>query len=222
LNDSDVVAYLRGHPDFLVRHPEALEFLQVPHGCGEAVSLVEYQAGALRQQSHDLRTRMRDLVQAARGNETLGRQVHDLTLGLIDCHALDEVSTRLAQSLKDDFKVDMAALRLLVAPRDPSDRAMSEFADDAVAQRALFDNALSAGQPVCGRVPEAQARALFGARAADLGSGSLLPLGGARRLGVLAICARDEQRYHPGMGTTFLRRIAQAVTCAIAPYLLVE
>jgi len=220
LDDREVVAYLRAHPDFLVRNPEPIEFLEVPHGCGEAISLLEYQTGTLRRQSHDLRARMRDLVQAARANDALGRQVHELTLGLMDCHAFDEVLTRLYQSLKDDFKVDMAALRLFAAPRMPGDGALSEFAGDDAGLGELFANALDAGNPVCGRLMEAQAVALFAERAATVGSGALLPLGGARRCGVLAICAHDTRRYYPGMGTIFLRRIGAVVTRAVTPYLV--
>ena len=222
MNDLEVVAYLRAHPDFLIRNPEPIEFLEVPHGCGEAISLIEYQAGALRRQSHDLRLRMRDLVAAARANETLGRQVHDLTLALFECHAIDEVLARVYQAMKDDFKVDMTALSLFSEPRLPGDRALSEFADRQGSHHELFAKSLRDGEPLCGRLPQAQAVALFAERAGSVGSGALLPLGGARLMGVLAICAHDPKRYYPGMGTIFLRRIAQVVTCAITPYLALE
>ncbi|MDX1432677.1 MAG: DUF484 family protein, partial [Gammaproteobacteria bacterium] len=66
-----VVEYLRANPEFFSRHPGLLEQLSVPHSCGEAVSLVEYQVSVLRDQIHDLRRRMQVLVANARDNEKL-------------------------------------------------------------------------------------------------------------------------------------------------------
>ena len=55
----DVVArYLRKHPDFLTAHPDLLEHLELQHGSGSAVSLIERQGEQLRTANEDLRVRL--------------------------------------------------------------------------------------------------------------------------------------------------------------------
>jgi uncharacterized protein YigA (DUF484 family) len=56
---------------------------------------------------------------------------------------------------------------------------------------------------------------LFGARAADVRSAVLVPIDG---VGMLAIGSHDANRFHPGMGSVFLKLIAEAAAAAIARY----
>jgi uncharacterized protein YigA (DUF484 family) len=49
LSDESVRDYLEANPDFFERHSALLSALSVPHGSGEAVSLVERQVSMLRQ-----------------------------------------------------------------------------------------------------------------------------------------------------------------------------
>jgi len=48
LSDASVRDYLEANPDFFERHSAILSSLSVPHGSGEAVSLVERQVSMLR------------------------------------------------------------------------------------------------------------------------------------------------------------------------------
>ncbi len=219
LLEAEVIGFLRRHPDFLCRHPEVLEELEVPHPCGAAVSLIEYQAGVLRDQVRDLRRRMQELLRAARANEELSRRHHRLTLELMGCGALDEVLTRLYHGLREEFQVDLAAVRLVRGARDAADAGLGELLDREVAARELLAPVLAAGRPVCGRLREAQYRVLFGERAVEVGSGALVGLGEVEPIGVLAIASRDPERFRPGMGTVFLRQLGEVVSRALTPYL---
>ena len=57
--------------------------------------------------------------------------------------------------------------------------------------------------------------ALFGAQAAEVKSAVLVPIDG---VGMLAIGSQDANRFHPGMGTVFLKLIAEATAAAIARF----
>ena len=52
-----VADYLRRHPEFFNDHPELVAEIAVPHGSGDAVSLVERQVRALREQNEETRKR---------------------------------------------------------------------------------------------------------------------------------------------------------------------
>lgn len=212
-----LIAWLREHPDFFSRHPAVLEELQIPHRCGEAVSLVEHQVGVLRDHNRQLRRKIQELIQCARDNEDLSRRLHRLTLALISCSRADDVFATLQQALCEDWGADAAVVRLFARPRSGADAALGEFAGrDAC--RELFAGVLESGRPACGRLKPGQLEYLFAERAAHLASAALLPLGEGERYGVLAIGSRDPQRFHPGMGTVFLRNLGEVVTRVLAPH----
>ena len=52
---------------------------------------------------------------------------------------------------------------------------------------------------------------LFGADAADIGSVALMPLGDKGTVGLLALGSPDRDRFHPGMSTEFLARVADLI-----------
>lgn len=213
-----VARYLREHPEFLAEHPEVLEALEVPHTCGEAVSLVEYQVAAMRERNHELKQRLQQLVEHARENEELYGRLHGLTLELIECAHLEDVFTLLKQALVERFHGDAVSTHLFAAPRSPEDQGLAEFVHDPDDAARLFSHAFEEGRPVCGRFSEEQMLYLFGEGHRQLGSAALLPLGAGRPLGLVAMGSTDPRRFHSAMGTVFLRQLAEIVERVIVPY----
>jgi uncharacterized protein YigA (DUF484 family) len=72
------------------------------------------------------------------------------------------------------------------------------------------------GKPRCGQVREDDRVALLGDAAARVASMALVPLGAGCDHGLLALGSEDAARFHPGMGTDFLERIAELVVAALA------
>ena len=56
---------------------------------------------------------------------------------------------------------------------------------------------------------------LFGAQAGEVRSAVLVPVDTG---GMLAIGSTDANRFHPGMGTVFLKLIAEAIAAAVARF----
>ena len=217
--EQEIADYLRENPDFLVRHPDLVEELRVPHIYGEAVSLVEYRSKRLREENRDLRQRLADLVRTARANEELSRRVHDLSLDVMECASADELFSRLYQGLPDHFGAEFTALRVFSPPASSGDAGLAEFAGETAPERRLFDALLSGARPLCGSPGRDQAEYLFGDQAEEVESSALIPLGQSASVGVLAIGSRDPERYLSGMGTVFLRQIGALVTRALEPHL---
>lgn len=213
--EEDVVAYLHEHPDILERHPKLLGNLRVPHGCEGAISLVEYQVNQLRGENREMRERIRSLVTNARDNEDLGRRFHGLTIELIGCAGASDAFSTLYQCLGTQFSVEHSAVRIFAPARHPEDAGLAEFDS---AGRDLFAAALEADKPSCGRLRPEQVALLFGVEAERVGSAALMPLGGSRAFGLLGVAARDPQRYHPGMGTVFLRQVGELLTAVLADH----
>lgn len=219
--EATVVRYLRDHPDFFVRWPATLEELQIPHPCGKAVSLIEHQVAVLRSQVQALRMQLQDFVRHARNNEILTDRVHRLTLRLVQCRKLTELFTALYAALVEDFKVDAAIVKLFVEARLERDCTRCEFVAEDAEVRSLFASVIKAREPICGRLRVAQLAYLFGERQSAVNSVALLPLGDADRLGFLAIGSHDPYRFQPGMGTAFLKNLAEVVTRLLYPHLAI-
>ena len=86
---------------------------------------------------------------------------------------------------------------------------------DGPASMPAFTEFLKRGEPLCGRLQQDKLDALFGDRAGDVQSAVLLSIGS---VGMLAIGSLDANRFHPGMGTVFLRLIAEAMSAAVGRY----
>jgi uncharacterized protein YigA (DUF484 family) len=78
-----------------------------------------------------------------------------------------------------------------------------------------FESLFASGKPRCGQVRDTQREFLFGTDANEIGSVALVPLGEKGALGLLALASADRDRFHPGMSTEFLARMADLITDAL-------
>lgn len=218
ISEAAVIEYLRSHPDFFEKHITLLASLRVPHPSGGAVSLIERQVSALRQQNQQLRRKLMDMVQAARDNEELTGRMQQLGVALADATDLQDVLETLDGVLRRDFRADAVALCLIDAPAPPAAPPHVRGLDGADPGLAHFAKVLDTNRPVCGRLKTHQLEFLFGEDAPAIASGAVIPLVAARPLGILAIGSRDPHRFHPAMGTVFLRHMGELVSHTLRPY----
>ncbi|MBK5943556.1 MAG: DUF484 family protein [Halorhodospira halophila] len=209
LDEAEVAAYLVEHPDLLHRHPEVLARLELRHDCGDATSLIEHQVRVLREESAGLRRRLDDMVRVARQNEGTAERLHELTLDLFAADDLQAAVEALRAGLREGFQADAVGL-LLIAPEQGSAAArepLPELLGDGDPTLTCFRPLLERGRPSCGAPTDAQARTIFPDTETTVASAALVPMIDERAVGVLGIGSSDPQRYHPGQGTVFLRRL---------------
>ncbi len=205
--EQEVADYLERHPEFFEDHLGLLRELEIPHPTDDrAISLLERQVMTLRDQSERYRTQLEDLIEVARENERLNRQLHELTLALIDTGTLEEVLNTLQDELRSQFEADAVELRLFSATE--LDQAVNEGEPGP----SMFNDFMRQGKPKCGELKKEQLSYLFGSQASETGSVALVPITGDRTLGILAIGSRDSTRFHSGKGTEFLRRLGDVVS----------
>ncbi|HZX91878.1 MAG TPA: DUF484 family protein [Rudaea sp.] len=215
LNAMEVASYLRRHPEFLKDFPDIALALQVPRDQGASTSLASYQLEVLRDKNRDMDRRLRELIEIAAENEQLMVRVHSLTVGLMRERTLADSVRRVAAGLTEDFHTDLVRLVLFRADADlPAADWLVAQRDGAKAMPA-FAEFLQRNEPLCGRLQPEKLDALFGDKAADVRSAVLVPIDG---VGMLAIGSHDAARFHPGMGTVFLKLIAEATAAAIARF----
>jgi hypothetical protein len=215
LTAMEVASYLRRHTEFLKDFPDLALTLLVPREHGATTSLASYQLEILRDKNRDLNHRLHDLIEIAAENEQLMVRVHTLTVGLMRERTLEDTVRRIAAGLTEDFHTDLVRLVLF---RDGADLPTADWLiaqrDGATAMPA-FSEFLQRNEPLCGRLQPDKLDALFGAQAGDVRSAVLVPIDG---IGMLAIGSHDANRFHPGMGTVFLKLIAEAAAAAVARF----
>lgn len=215
LTAMDVASYLRRHPEFLNEFPDLAMLLRLPREQGQAASLASYQLEVLRDKNRDLSRRLHDLIDIAHENEQLMVRVHTLTLSLMRATGLGDSVTRVVASLTEDFHTDL--VRLVLFRDDANMPAAPWLIVEPRGAQGLpaFAEFIARGEPLCGRLQQDKLDFLFGPHAVEVKSTVLMPIPG---LGMLAIGSHDTDRFHPGMGTVFLKLIAEAIAASVARF----
>ena len=203
-----VAKYLGKYPDFLIRHPEVLESIELPHESGGAVSLIEKQVKLLRDKNSKLSKQLNQLVSVASDNEQLMSRLHHLTLELMIIDDLGLFFDRLILSMKSEFNADIINVSLIDREIDTHEDTPVFLVrrDDPDIQ--LFQSTMDKGETTCGRLSDHKLQFLFGSRSQWVQSTALVPLG---EDGLMAIGSSDPARFYPGMGTLFLDLLASVV-----------
>lgn len=215
LNAMEVASYLRRHPEFLNEFPDLALALVLPREHGKAASLASYQLEVLRDKNRELSRRLHELIEIAHENEQLMVRVHTLTLALMRAKTLSETARAVAAALTEDFGTDLVRLVLFRADPDLPAAAWLIAEPSGAPAFPAFAEFLKRAEPLCGRLQQDKLDALFGEQAAEVQSAVLMPVG---NVGMLAVGSHDANRFHPGMGTIFLKLISEALAAALARF----
>jgi uncharacterized protein len=210
--EESIAAYLQRHPEFFERHQAVLARLKLPHARGgAAISLVERQIEVLREKLAALEGKLAELVRVARANDAIAERLHRFTRRLLPAVPREEAILRIEAGLREDFDAFHAALVLVGTPSDAdAPRFLRTLpADDP--NLKSFESLFAGGKPRCGQARDSQREFLFGPEGLELGSVALVPLGPKGSIGLLALGSADRDRFHPGMSTEFLARMAELV-----------
>jgi uncharacterized protein YigA (DUF484 family) len=222
-NEEDAIAtYLQHNPDFFERHQALLTRLRVPHARGgSTISLVERQIEVLRERHAALEGKLAELVSVARANDAIADKLHRFTRRLLRAGSRAEAVGRIEASLREDFDAFHGVLVLIGQYPDLTPQRFVRIIAREDAGLKSFETLFASGKPRCGQVRDTQREFLFGQDSNEIGSVALVPLlqageggaapGTATPLGVLALGSADRDRFHPGMSTEFLARMADLI-----------
>lgn len=215
LDENDVAAYLRAHPDFLARNPELLEFLELQHAAGSAVSLIERQVDILRGRSQRLEDRMGNLLVAAHDNERRATHIHSLARALIRAPTLAAAVLGLQARMREDFGIDYVFVGIMSSLLKRTDiDGLARLDPDSKIVRG-FDNFFRTKLIECGPISEDQARLLFPKADALPQSAAIVPLEKEKGLGMLALGSVEADRFQPRQGKLFLDMTAELVSAVV-------
>ena len=216
----DVLAYLRRHPDFLTRHPEALSLLRGP--VREFADGVEdfqhFQIERLRCELARVTLEHRTLLAASRGNLASQGRIHKAAIAILAASSFEQLLQIVTTDLAVLLDVDVVTIGVENAAAPPGRlglhgiHLLGSGSIDALlgAERNILLLADTPGDP-----------ALFGGAAGLVRSQALLRLGFGRGapVGLLCIGTRQKERFHPGLGTELLIFLARVIGITISQWL---
>jgi uncharacterized protein YigA (DUF484 family) len=157
-------------------------------------------------------------VRVARANDVIADKLQKFTRRLLRARTREQVLAQLEASLREDFDAFHSTLLLVGTPAP--DEASQHFVRSVGPEDAglkSFETLFASGKPRCGQARDSQRELLFGADAASIGSVALVPLmDKGSIIGLLALGSTDRDRFHPGMSTEFLGRMAELIADALA------
>lgn len=219
IDEEQVIDYIKENPDFFIRHTSLLADIEIPHESGSAISLIEKQLSVLRDKNKKLDTRLRDLMSAAHDNQRLNESLQQLSINLFMADSLDDVIATVMEELKNKLETDFISIHFISSDKKKVKQQSERYIASDAEELSLFTKLLEDKRIQCGRLSSEQVELLFNEHASDIGSGAVIPLADANVFGLMGIGGRDAQRYHPGMGTEYLQKLAELVSAAVKRYL---
>lgn len=211
LNQAQVAQFLRDNPEFFSHNADLLAQLNVSHPySGQAISLGERQVMLLRDRARNLENKLKEFIQFAEENDSIGEKMHGLALGLMRAKSLPAALESLYLNLTEAFAIPHVALRVWsVGHEQPEFEPVSE--DIRILASGL-------AQPQCGGDAPDEVRAWFGETGGHLRSFALTPLRDANVEGLLVMASEDAKRFYPEMGTLYLNWLGELTSAAISRF----
>jgi|SRR5579862_4144098 len=216
--EESIASYLQRNPDFFERHQAVLARLRLPHARGgSTISLVERQIEVLREKQAALENKLAELVRVARANDAIAERLQRFTRRLLREVPREQALPHIEAGLREDFDAFQAVLVLIGAPAESA--ATPRFVRTVPPgdpHLKSFESLFASGKPRCGQARDSQREFLFGPEGLEMGSVALVPLGDKGAVGLLALGSADRDRFHPGMSTEFLARMAELIADSLS------
>ena len=212
LHAEDIANYLDKNRTFFHVFPNLLDELSLPHPkSGKAVSLLERQVYQLREQRDGLQIEVDGLMEVAGENSQLFQKVQTFTKALMATQTDQQAVDCIYDTLRELFEVDYLSLVTWDVPKI-SLRGVSQLGVSQTWSETLKGR-MRVQQPACGLLEKEWQNGPFHTQDA-ITSVCVLPLGDQKVWGVLALGSQTD-RFHPSLGTYFLKMMAELVTAKL-------
>ena len=214
ITEDDIADFLLNTPDFFGRHAELLSavLLTSPHG-NRAVSLQERQAEMLREKIKLLEHRIMDMIRHGNENMIISDRLQRWARSLFLTASPQALPQAMAEGLQEEFMVPQVAVKVWgVAEAFAGEPFAVGVSDDvkslASSLMAPYVGA-NAGFEAVGWLPDAS-------RVASVALIALRAGTEPQAFGLMVLASPDSQRFHAGMGTDFLERMAELGSAALS------
>jgi len=215
MQENEIAAYLKDHPEFFEKNASLLADIRLPspHGSG-TISLTERQQLAQRDKVTALEERYAELVLNAQENDKIANKMHQFFVQLQQAKNIVAIEQLINSTLTADFNITDSCLRLWEKPINNQDGEALVFAETTATREWVTD----IPDVYCGETPASiSVDGWFSSPAKSI---AVLPLKHTHVYGYLALASDQEKHFHIGMGTDFLQKLGDHVSAALSRYLI--
>ncbi|MEN3808938.1 DUF484 family protein [Chromobacterium piscinae] len=209
MHSEQVLAFLDEHPDFLQQHAPRYNLQAAPQNGERVISFVERQMLELKDQNRQLEAQLQQLIERGQDNDRLLARLHRLTLALLAARGPSELIAELKGSLRQEFQLDRAALKLW---HPAADKDAAHYN----ARSEVQGLARNLAAPYCGPYVNDEVLSWFPATPV-LQSFAQVALkdAGGQPFGILVLASDDSQRFTFDMHTQYLAQIGELLSAAL-------
>ena len=220
LSAGEICAYLREHPDFLIRHADVVQHLTPPltrRGGTNIADLQYYMIERLQAEMGRLRTEQQELLMGSRATLNHQNRIHAAALFLLDAQSFEQLIQTITTDLAVLLDLDVACLIVESGARD---LPRNETAGVRVVKASSIDGWLGRREIVLAGNLYGDPN-IFGGAAGLVRSEALIRLHISTETppGMLAFGSRDPEMFHQGQATELLSFLARVVERCIRSWL---
>ena len=214
ITEDDIADFLLNTPDFFGRHAELLSavLLTSPHG-NRAVSLQERQAEMLREKIKLLEHRIMDMIRHGNENMIISDRLQRWARRLFLTASPRALPHAMAEGLQEEFMVPQVAVKVWgvddAFAGEPFAQGVSNDVKSLASSLMAPYVGANAGFEAVGWLPDAS-------RVASVALIALRNGTDPQAFGLMVLASPDSQRFHAGMGTDFLERMAELGSAALS------
>lgn len=215
LNESQVVEYLRNHPNFIKQNPTLLSQIAPPRrdlgpGIGD---LQQAMLERLREENEKAKSRQSELIKAGRNNLSIQARIHECVIALLSANSFEQ----LLQIVTTDFAIflDLDIVTLCVESGDMETTPLRTRGLKVI-KPGLVDALIGVNRDVMLRSNIDGNREIFGGGATLVRSEALsrILIAYSSPACMLAFGSRHTTKFHEGQATDllgFLSRVTQGM-----------
>ncbi|WP_374300256.1 DUF484 family protein [Ferrovibrio sp.] len=220
LDETEVIAWLKQHPDLLTRHPDLCEVLlppAQPHSGNNVVDLQRFMVQKLQGELTRISHVGSELLDASRQNLSATQRVHAAVLMLLEAGSFEHMVHMATQDWTDLLEVDVISLCVEGDPERMKDIATGGV---FVLPNGAIDTLLGA-LPAIARDKCEAADWIYGPAAGLVRSDALarLDFGPTSPAAMLALGSREPDKFQPSQGTELLQFLAGVLGRSVRSWL---
>ena len=209
-----IVSYLRDNPEFFIRHPGALDDLELPDPDKGTISLVEALQKRLRGEIEAMRERIRDMHRIADHNEELFRTFFGIYNDLYACTSLSQIEEVVNSACRNALYVPHTHIWINSAAAECRLKCDEKLVMNARDFADVCSAVMKGARVSLGKVNSFERDIIF-PEDNLVYSRAIVRFGEDGMLGMLAFGHADLSHYHTGLDTTYIERLAGYISLLV-------
>ena len=201
IKPEEVINFLKENPEFFIDHPEAIEYLEIKHESGEAVSFIEKQVEFIKSKNLATSTQLKEFILNAEANELLFAKVKNLISIILNAEDLENLLTATEIFFVEELGTEKC--KLLFFTQEELYRVNAKRIIEPEIATKTFSKIFKENDIFLGKISNEISSLIFGAKT-NIREAVIGKLNSIKIAGILVMGSSKDEKYSPENDTLFL------------------